>query len=338
MEKFKCAWVENMLSIEPDGYSRPCCLETSNEARIDKIEKGILNSFNHPKLISLRENLETGFNSKTKPYCSRCESLETRGQQSMRMTTKFLSDRRELKMLQFKLSNRCQLACFHCSHFQSSTWAKKLNIKPHVKKALDITEDFLKELSDLLPNLTMIKFTGGEPFLDPDHWKILEYLRNFDRSHCDIYYITNGISPFRSELWEGWKSVTCSVSVDGFKDSYEWFRRGAKWDDIIEGVEKLKKHSEVEINFSITPFTIQDYNRSLNFWGDLKPIPIVMPKHSSLKNFPRYIIEKIEDYEKIPFYNSSVGDDLPEYIEWAKRWDTWWGTPGWAEKLYWWVK
>lgn len=338
MEKYKCAWIENMLSIEPDGYARPCCLETGSSARISHIDDGILNAFNHDKLLKLRSNLEIGFNEYTRPYCFRCESLEVRGEPSLRNTAKFLSERRELKLLQFKLSNRCQLACFHCGPLQSSTWSKKLNITPHVKKALEINDRFLDELAQLLPNLTVIKFTGGEPFLDPDHWKILNFLKQYDRSHCELYYITNGISPVRPELWDGWKEITCSVSVDGFEETYEWFRRGSSWGGIIEGVDKLKNHSRVEINFSITPFTIQDYNKSLSFWGELKPIPIVMPKQASIIEFPKEIIEKIDGYENIPFQGSSTENNLQMYIDWAKRWDSMWDTTGWAEKLYWWVK
>lgn len=39
----KCAWLENMISVETDGWTRPCCGEPSQTARIAPVSKGILN-------------------------------------------------------------------------------------------------------------------------------------------------------------------------------------------------------------------------------------------------------------------------------------------------------
>jgi organic radical activating enzyme len=335
----KCAWVENMLSIETDGFSRACCLETNASARIAPISDGILNSFDHPRLIELKQNLENGFSEKTRPFCSRCEKLENQGQSSLRTTTTFISYKRELKYLQFKLSNKCQLACLHCGPTQSSTWAKKININPPVKNSLTLTDEFINELKNILPNLIAIKFTGGEPFLDSTHWQILEHLKTVDRSHCEIHYITNGVSNFKEHLWEGWKKIKCSVSVDGFEETYEWFRRKAKWSHLIQNIEKLKAFSDVGINFSITPFTIQDWHKANDFWKDeIYPIPIVHPRHASLIDFPRSIIEKINNFETIPYINLATGNNLNLYKNWAEKWDQMWNTPGWSKKIFWWVK
>lgn len=335
----KCAWIENMISVEPDGWSRPCCGETSVLARISPISNGIINAFNDPKLLKLRSSLENGFSAQTRHACSRCEILENNNQQSLRLNTGFISNTRELKFLQFKLSNKCQLTCAHCGPDLSSGWAKLLNITPHVKTAFDITEEFLNELSEILPQLETIKFTGGEPFLDPTHWKILEHLKQFNRSHCKLQYITNGISPFRPKLWEGWGSVDCSVSVDGFEESYEWFRRGSSWDKVISGIDKLKSFSNVSINYSLTPFTIQDYLVAEKFWNyNISPVYITFPSHASLINFPKIIVERIENYQNISYTAFSDNYNIEEYVRWANKWDKTWNTPGWADKLFWWVK
>jgi hypothetical protein len=62
----KCAWVENMMSIETDGWTRPCCLETSDLAKIISIDDGIKNAFNHHRLLDLRKNLIDGYSEKTR--------------------------------------------------------------------------------------------------------------------------------------------------------------------------------------------------------------------------------------------------------------------------------
>jgi MoaA/NifB/PqqE/SkfB family radical SAM enzyme len=334
----KCAWIENMMSIETDGWTRPCCAEPSKNARIAHINNGIQVAWQDSKLLELRKNLDVGYSDQTRPFCKRCETLESANQSSMRNSTKFITEDRILKTIQFKMSNKCQLTCAHCGPELSTGWKKFLNITPIVSDSFKVTEEFLTELGELLPQITCLKFTGGEPFLDPAHWKILDYLKKYDRSHCTLQYITNGISPFRVELWEGWKSVNCSVSVDGFQESYEWFRRGATWKELIDGVDNLKKAAEVSINFAMTPYTIQDYHVSKNFWGDIDTYLIVHPKHASLLNFPKNLIEQLDDYQTIPHSASANGTDLNFYKNWAKFWDKKWNTVGWSKDLFWWMK
>lgn len=334
----KCAWIENMMSVETDGWTRPCCAEPSKDARVAHINNGILTAWNDPKLIELRENLHTGFSEKTRPFCNRCEILESANQSSMRTGTQFVTQDRTLKTIQFKMSNKCQLTCAHCGPELSTGWKKFLNITPIASDGFEVTAEFLEELAQLLPQLTCLKFTGGEPFLDPAHWKILDHLKKYDRSHCTLQYITNGVSPFRSELWEGWKSVNCSVSVDGHQESYEWFRRGAKWTNVIKGVDNLKKYTNVSINFAMTPYTIQDYHAAKSFWGTLDTYLVVHPSHANLLSFPIKEIEQIDNYQNIPHALSAAGTDITHYKKWALMWDLKWNTIGWANKLFWWMK
>jgi len=335
----KCAWIENFIVVEIDGYTRPCCLEPSKEARLANINDGILNAWNDKKLIKLRQELaENGFNENTRPYCRRCEIVENLNQPSVRTNTKFYSEDRELKVLQFKMSNRCQLACAHCHPSISTGWAKLLEIKPLVVEGLQVTDTFLKELTDILPQLSCIKFTGGEPFLDPGHWKILEHLHRYDRSHCDLEYITNGITSFKPHLWEGWKTVKCGISVDGYQDTYEWFRRGSTWREICAGVENIKQFADVSMLYAITPFTFHDYHKAKVFWGNLNPIRVVFPKYASMIDFPMEIASQVESYKTIPYVSFAQGDNIDIYRDFANWWDTKWNTDGWATKLFWWLK
>jgi organic radical activating enzyme len=337
----KCAWIENMISIETDGYTRPCCLEASPLAKISNINDGILAAFNHPKLINLRNNLKNGYNETNRDFCYRCEQLENKNQPSLRTVTPELSKNRELKLLQFKMSNKCQLTCAHCGPMHSSSWGKLMNITPHVNNSFKVTDEFLDELKEILPQLEMLKFTGGEPFLDPNHWKILESLQNLDKSHCKLIYITNGLVKPKHHLWDGWGAVNCSVSADGYKDSFEWFRRGANWDELVDSVDTLNKHANVTINFSITPYTIQDYHNAKDFWKfPFYGFTIVKPVHASLFDFPREKLKEIPNYDLIPGYDSTTtsSGDLNSYIQWATNWDEIHKTPDLAKKILWWMK
>lgn len=337
----KCGWIENRLSIETDGFTRPCCLETNENARISHINDGILNNFTHPILLKLRENLKNGFSPETRNFCNRCEDLEKNNQASLRTDTGITNTKRELNYLQLKLSNQCQLACAHCGSGRSSTWAKINGDLPHVKKGFTITTEFIDELKKLLPQIKVLKFSGGEPFLQPDHWTILELLNSEKREHCELHYITNGISPIQPKLWEGWKSVQCSISVDGFEDSYEWFRRGSTWSLLMEHLEKIKQHSSISINYSITPYTVSDFLRAQDFWSkkyNFSYFPIVFPDHCNMLNFPKKYITQLPNYEKIPHTNScSDTSDITLFRKWAISSDLKWNTIGQANKLFWWM-
>lgn len=333
-----CAWVDNMLSIETDGWTRPCCGETGIPARISHISNGINTAFNHPKLLELKNNLDSeGYTAKTEYACYRCRQIEDAGQPSLRNLTKPLSGTRQLRAIQFKMSNKCQLTCAHCGPERSSGWRKYLGISPHVITAFEVTDDFLLELAELLPNLDHIKFTGGEPFLDPAHYKILEFLANYDRSHCKLVYITNGLIKPRLELWQGWREVESSISIEGHKDTYEWFRRGATWDEINDSVPFIQQHSTASISYSITPWTIQDFDACKNYWRmPINPFAVVYPARSGLKNFPQSIANKY--FPDAPFSElANTAGNLKIYQDFAQEWDTKWNTPGWAEQLYPWL-
>jgi len=334
----KCAWLENYLVVEADGWTRPCCLENSKTARISDVNEGILTAWNHPKLLKLREDLKNGYSDSTKPFCHRCEFLENHNHQSMRQTSLFFSEKREMKLLQFKMSNKCQLTCAHCGPDQSSSWAKLKGIKPLVSRGFDLTDKFFEELDQVFPQLEYLKFTGGEPFLDLDHWKILEFLKDKDKSNCRLEYITNGITPFKPQLWEGWKKITCEVSADGYEGSYNWFRRGSDWNKLIKSVDEMSKYASIVINYAITPYTIQDYFNAKTYWEN-KGYPIrfyecAMPMHMRLNKFPTDVIENHKD---IPFSDYVTEKDLNMYVNWARGWDQTWNTQGWAEKIFKWI-
>ena len=336
-----CAWVENMISIETDGWTRPCCGETDEGARISPIRDGIRTAFNHPKLLDLRNNLNsTGFTDETAFACYRCKQVEDSGQQSLRTGTAFLSKQREIKAIQFKMSNKCQLTCAHCGPERSSGWRKLLGISPHVIDSFEVTDEFLAELVELLPNLDYIKFTGGEPFLDPAHYKILEHLANYDRSHCKLVYITNGLIKPRLDLWQGWREIDCSISIEGYGRRYEWFRRGSDWAELQDSVSFIRQHSRASISYSVTPWTIQDHPKTVEFWKlPVHAFPIVYPKHSSLHLFPRSVADIYWD-KNLPFFqltaNRFMGMGI--YKQWAGEWDKKWNTVGLAEELYPWLK
>ena len=313
----KCAWINNYLVVETDGYTRPCCLETDSNARISPIKSGIKKSFNNKKLLRLEQYLKEGYSSKTDPYCRRCRFLEEKEQPSMRTEQPFITEHRELKVLQFKLSNKCQLACAHCNPSLTSTWANLLGVSPKVHHALELTDKIVEELKEIVPTLDELKFTGGEPFLDNTHWEMLEHLKEVDTSNCKLSYITNGLISPKLDLWKGWKEIDIHVSVDGHKETYEWFRRNAKWDLLVDNVKLLSNYANITIAYSMTPFTVDSLEDAKQFWNyPINETPIVYPLHANLNKFP---------------------ENIDICREFAKDWDSKWQTEGWSQNLFKWI-
>jgi sulfatase maturation enzyme AslB (radical SAM superfamily) len=95
-------------------------------------------------------------------------------------------------------------------------------------------ESFYNRLTEFAPNLEQIHISGGEPFLVPTHFKLLEKLVQEGKTDIAIHYHTN---------------------------------LNYKWDKIIPALEVLTKFKEVHISFSIDDVGERNtYIRSLSNW------------------------------------------------------------------------
>lgn len=326
----QCAWADNVLVVETDGYTRPCCLETRDQARLEPLDNGLISAWNSQKLQQLRKNLNNGYSVLTDPWCSRCRVLEESGQPSLRTQTKHLGPAGTLKAVQFKLSNRCQLECAHCGPFCSSQHAKRQGTQ-EIRQATKNIQPIIDDLITLLPQLDYIKFTGGEPWMDPQHWQILEALAEHDTSHCELRYISNGLATRKEHLWKGWKDVKIQISIDGVGRTYEWFRRNASWNDVYNNVIDLRSKYTTGIVYCITPWTAHQWNKARSIWSDIQPLPVVRPWYMDVANLPA------SDANDFPFAERCKGKDITKLVQWARSWDAQWNTQGWAEELFEWI-
>ena len=171
----------------------------------------------------------------------------------------------EIPTMELKLNNLCNLKCRMCHPGDSTSWNDWSEIKDfykgegHViyqlvedhnletKPLLDKFEDnpnWWASLEKNLPHFRRVEFAGGEPLMDPQHYRILDMLAPYGQN-IEIKYATNLTTLGKSNrtIWEYWpkfKSVAVNVSIDGMGSSYEYIRGNASWAELINNVKQIQ--------------------------------------------------------------------------------------------------
>lgn len=176
----------------------------------------------------------------------------------------------EIPTMELKLNNLCNLKCRMCHPGDSTSWNDWSEVKDFYKKSgqvifnlvedhnlekkplLDKFEDndnWWSSLEKNLPYFRRVEFAGGEPLMDPQHYRILDMLAPYGHQ-IEIKYATNltTLGKGNRTVWEYWpkfKSVAVNVSIDGIGDSYEYIRGNARWSELINNIKQVQTISNV---------------------------------------------------------------------------------------------
>ena len=265
-----CTIPWNSISITSTGTYRPCCLVQNNlnneNGRELNVNSGdsIEDARSSPAMVQLRKDLLRGL----KPtQCSVCWDIEDAGGSSKRNLTLFeieapnhydvwTDDKQLLSAVDLKLGNLCNLKCRICDTSSSSTFSKEvlLTMPMSERKGSAVQTDlkngrwpklnhFWDDISKHIDSIKLIEFTGGEPFMSPEHFSLLNTI--IDKGRADkisLHYNTNGtIFPQEYHMWQHFKQVVVAFSIDDIKERYEYQRSGAKWDLVTENIKLFKK-------------------------------------------------------------------------------------------------
>jgi sulfatase maturation enzyme AslB (radical SAM superfamily) len=190
----------------------------------------------------------------------------------------------EFPTMEIKLNNLCNLKCRMCNPLDSTQWKdwdqvtefyKKENnyLVPTVEKLVDTPGKYIGPFDDsdnwwesfekLLPYFRRVEFAGGEPLMDPYHYKILDKLAEYGHQ-IELKYATNGttlgIKGGRTihDYWPKFKSIAVNVSIDGIHDVYEYIRGNGKFSEVEENVKVFKSFPNV--SRVVGAFTVQANN------------------------------------------------------------------------------
>lgn len=149
--------------------------------------------------------------------------------------------------LDIRFGNTCNLRCIMCDYPVSSRWGTDRSPAwaPANIDAYRDDEELWATLEANAHRIRRMYFAGGEPFLQPGHFKMLDLL--VDGGHApgvDIVYTSNlTILPDGVfERFSHFKSVGIGGSCDGVGPVFEKIRTGARWDTFVANLREVRSH------------------------------------------------------------------------------------------------
>lgn len=237
--------------------------------------------------------------------CHKCykEEQGTQGevQNSMRLGSSILYnqgylhkqpnyDKPKLEFLEVGFGNYCNLACLSCNSSLSTSWYQdelELNkvVNNNVKRLVFPKLDNLKFVPDAetLKTLRVIKFTGGEPMINPEFTKFIELIceqGHPERISLEIYTNCSYVpSPKLLENLTRFEAVQMNLSVDAFGSVNDYVRYGSIWDGNVKqtvsnaidfwlAVGKQHENISVIMSTTLSALNIFDVPKLMTWWMD----------------------------------------------------------------------
>lgn len=279
------------MHVWPNGNAYPCCIADSDEPFGNVKESSIGQVWNDEKYKQLRRAM---LNGEKLDCCRRCYELEhstniwtLRKNHNMWYGDKHFDlvektnedgslDEQRMVYLDIRFSNICNMKCRSCGPELSSQHAKEFKemygehelvrmLKNDGKIVVNIAhnENFWNDLQTYLPDIEEVYWAGGEALITDEHYKILDYWLENNKTDVRLRYTTN-FSNFRYkkksiiEYWKEFEDIQVSASLDCSGPRAEYSRHGTDWAQIERNRLDMLEHLP-HVHFELTP-TISMYN------------------------------------------------------------------------------
>lgn len=226
--------------------------------------------------------------------------------------------------------NQCNLDCYMCMPFDSSTRLATMHTD-HLKKQKvfnveaitpvasieNITMDsIIDQIVDISPYIYHIKFIGGEPLVMKQFYTLMERLiETGETKRMNVKYQTNmsvmefdkiSINQFIPEF----RNFEFTVSLDSIGKYNDYIRRRSNWDDIVNNCKSVLKYPNVTINvngaisfLSVLRFyeLIEWFDENSNMFDQINWSNIRAPERLGANVLPIEIKETLIDkYKNFP--------------------------------------
>jgi len=198
------------------------------------------------------------------------------------------------KVMEFEISNVCNLECTMCSGFFSSSIRRNRDRLPPIENPYD--DGFAEQLAEFIPHLSEARFLGGEPFLIKPYFGIWERMIEVNPDVL-VSITTNGTiltDRVRSILERLQANIILSIdSLD--PDGYERIRVNAQFDRVMSNLGYFRdyvRRKGTDINFAVCPMrqNWREMPRFLDYCNEagiyLYFNSVVYPADATLKALP----------------------------------------------------
>ena len=208
--------------------------------------------------------------------------------------------------VEVNFNQACQFKCSYCSPHLSTTWAdeikksgpypviphahnnieslKEINLWPiGIKEKNPYREAFWKWWPDLYPKLKVFRMTGGEPLIDSNTYRVLEYIQSHPNPELELAITSNLCPPkkMRDRFIKELKSILkekkifrCMLfpSIDTWNKQAEYIRFGLDIQTFETNVKLLLEEiPELLISFIVTvnalsPFSLKKLLEKILEW------------------------------------------------------------------------
>lgn len=340
----KCLFPFSNIVLNPSGSVSPCCKYNLNkvdtEIDIETLhDKNIKELFYQPAMEKIRNDFLNGVEPEA---CKACWDEEAAGITSLRQhrdnVARWHLAKRDnypiryqdpkIITMDLKFSSLCNLKCRICGPYCSSNWLKESQdtgeFHEHTIKIFGkyAERKFVKHeinfeiFKELIPDLHIIEFYGGEPLMQPEHARIMEMLNNYPnikKLGIELFYNTNGTiyDETIAEVWDKMSLVEFNISLDDIGSRFEYQRHPAKWTEVINNIKnyqaKAKDNVKISLYTTISMYNIFYIDELIKFNADnlkcnLKFNLLHWPDKMSIKNLPtniKHVIKaKVENLDE----------------------------------------
>lgn len=256
-------WIS--VYVEPNGRVDNCCVARNNLGQLNdntSVDDIVLGPVNTQLQQAMLDN-------QVVKGCSWCHGSGQNLQSQLINWFPNMSDaiyqtgKFDLRYLDVRWSNTCNLACVFCSETFSSLWAQELGKTIRLERAEK--NKFLDYVIGNVKSLKHVYLAGGEPLLMKENELLLDELIKQDNTNCKILVNTN-LTNINNRIYQQlitFPNVDWLVSVEGTGQTYEYLRYPAKWEEFKSNLLQLQQDvDQHRILFNMVFLSLN----ALSFW------------------------------------------------------------------------
>jgi radical SAM protein with 4Fe4S-binding SPASM domain len=320
-------WIH--LYAEPNGDVYPCCTASplpNIKPCVESLKEHTFEEIYHSDSWNkLRKDMLEGNRPSA---CTRCWKFDDAGGSSYRQYNnrefkKYYPlveetkedgslDKFHFKFLNIRHSIECNFACLTCGPEWSTGWNKYTKGPGKHTKLDDNTKvPIWNQIKPHLDTADVIYFTGGEPLMMPDHYRIIDYLIQHGLTHLELRYNTNmsNLNLQKYNIVDKWKmfnKVVLGASIDAVGKRAELIRYGTKWDQLEANLLSVRGYDNIHLGIdSVISILNIDHIPEMQMYLEDKGIVDIRtimsyniafgPSEFSITSLPDFIKQRLAD-------------------------------------------